>query len=183
MIMPGVMVSVLDDPIRGKVLSVQGDQVTILSEDGFEMQFSAKELVVEHTDTLLNPSYEEIQDNLQQKQVFKKNPKRKISKPKEKKRPPMEVDLHIHQLVKSTKGMSNHDMVTLQLETAKRQLEFAIHKRIPRVVFIHGVGQGVLKEELKYQFGRYDSVRIEEADYKKYGLGAMEVHILQNPKH
>ena len=95
----------------------------------------------------------------------------------------MEVDLHIHKLVRSIKGMTNHDMITLQIDTAKRQLEFAINKRIPSVIFIHGVGQGVLREELRYLFGRYDNIRISEADYKKYGLGAMEVYIVQNPKN
>jgi dsDNA-specific endonuclease/ATPase MutS2 len=94
----------------------------------------------------------------------------------------MEVDLHINKLVRSTKGMTNHDMITLQLDTAKRQLDFAISKRIPNVVFIHGVGQGVLKEELKYLFGRYDNIRISEGNYRKYGLGATAVYIVQNPK-
>jgi DNA-nicking Smr family endonuclease len=92
----------------------------------------------------------------------------------------MEVDLHIHQLTTKSRGMSNYDMLNLQLETAKRQLEFAMSKRIQKVVFIHGVGAGVLKEELKYLFGRYENVKYYEADYQKYGLGATEVYIYQN---
>ena len=48
----------------------------------------------------------------------------------------MEVDLHIQQLTKSAKGMTNFDMLNLQLDTAKRQLEFAIQKRIQKVVFM-----------------------------------------------
>jgi dsDNA-specific endonuclease/ATPase MutS2 len=92
----------------------------------------------------------------------------------------MEVDLHIHQLVKSSKGMSNYDMLNIQLDTAKRQLDFAISKRIQKVVFIHGVGEGVLKEELRYLFNRYDNVKFYDADYQKYGLGATEVYIYQN---
>ncbi|MFD2561136.1 DNA mismatch repair protein MutS [Aquimarina rubra] len=182
MIKIGDKVSVLDEPIIGTVVSVKGNEVTIESSDGFDMTFFAHELVKEESDSLIVPSYEEVEKNLQQKEVFKKKPKRPLSKPKERNVPPMEVDLHIHKLVKSTKGMTNHDMVTLQLDTAKRQLDFAIGKRIPRIVFIHGVGQGVLKEELKYLFGRYDNVKISDADYKKYGLGAMEIYILQNPK-
>ena len=92
----------------------------------------------------------------------------------------MEVDLHIHQLVPSSKGMSNYDMLNIQMETAKRQLEFAIRKRIQKVVFIHGVGAGVLKEELNYLFKRYENVKYYDADYQKYGLGATEVYIYQN---
>jgi CTP:phosphocholine cytidylyltransferase-like protein len=76
--------------------------------------------------------------------------------------------------------MSNHEMLNLQMDTAKRQLEFAIRKRIQKVVFIHGVGEGTLKAELEYLFGRYD-VKYYDADYQKYGLGATEVYIYQNP--
>lgn len=47
------------------------------------------------------------------------------------------------------------------------------------MVFIHGVGAGVLKEELQYLFKRYDGIRVYEGDYKKYGLGATEVYITQ----
>jgi len=76
--------------------------------------------------------------------------------------------------------MSNHEMLNLQIDTAKRQLEFAIRKRIQKIVFIHGVGEGILKEELKYLFGRYENVKCYDADYQKYGLGATEVYIYQN---
>ena len=81
----------------------------------------------------------------------------------------MEVDLHIHHLVKSERGMSSHDKKMLQLDTAKHKLEFAMKKNIPKIVFIHGVGEGTLKIELEYLFGRYDNVKFYEADYKKYG--------------
>jgi len=113
---------------------------------------------------------------------FKKATKQPLIKRKEKSIPPMEVDLHIHKLVKNQKGMSNYDMLTIQIDTAKRQLDFAINKRIPRVVFIHGVGQGVLRAELEYLFRQYDTIRYQDGDYKKYGVGALEVYFLQNPK-
>ena len=79
------------------------------------------------------------------------------------------------------KGMDNFDMLTLQLNTAKRKIEYAISKRISKIIFIHGVGEGVLKSELHYLFGRYP-VRFYDASYKKYGLGATEVYVYQNPK-
>ncbi len=182
MIKKGDTVEVLDERISGKVISVKNNEVVIETEDGFEMTFFTNEVVKIESGEMIIPSFEEVNKNLQEKEVFKKKPKRPVAKPKERSLPPMEVDLHIHKLVKSTKGMTNHDMVTLQLDIAKRQLDFAIGKRIPKVIFIHGVGQGVLKEELKYLFGRYDNIRISDADYKKYGLGAMELYIVQNPK-
>ena len=77
--------------------------------------------------------------------------------------------------------MDNFEMLSLQLETAKRKIEYAISKRISKIIFIHGVGEGVLKSELHYLFGRYP-VRFYDASYKKYGLGATEVYIYQNSK-
>lgn len=76
--------------------------------------------------------------------------------------------------------MSNHEMLNLQLDTARHKLEFAMRKRIQKVVFIHGVGEGVLKMELDYLLSRYSNLKYYDADYKKYGLGATEVYIFQN---
>ena len=91
----------------------------------------------------------------------------------------MEVDLHIQQITKSTRGMGNFDILTLQLETAKRKIEFARAKQIPRIIFIHGVGEGVLKEELDFLFKKYDSLEFYPADFQKYGWGATEVRLFQ----
>ena len=92
----------------------------------------------------------------------------------------MDYCLRIHQLTDSTKGMTNFDMMNLQLDTARRQLEFAIRKRIPKMVFIHGVGEGVLRQELETLLGRYNNIQFYDADYKTYGIGATEVRIFQN---
>ena len=51
--------------------------------------------------------------------VEKESTKRKqqtTMKSKERNAPKMEVDLHINQLVKSAKGMTNHEMLNLQME-------------------------------------------------------------------
>ena len=75
--------------------------------------------------------------------------------------------------------MNNYDILNIQTETIKRQMEFAIRNRIPKVVFIHGVGEGVLKAELDFLLGRYDGIKFQEANYQKYGMGATEVYFLQ----
>ena len=91
----------------------------------------------------------------------------------------MEVDLHIEKLLPNKRGMSNYEILNLQLETAKKQLEFAKNKRIQRIVFIHGVGEGVLKEELYYLLRRYEGLDFYDANYQKYGVGATEVYLYQ----
>lgn len=176
----GDKVMVLDDAISGVVTAVKGNTITIETPDGFELDFFEKELIV--MDGSLSKrelSRMDLNTVLSEKEQ-KKPGKSKRIKPKERSLPTMEVDLHIHQLVPKTKHLSNYDMLTIQTDTAKRQLDFAISKRIQRIVFIHGVGDGVLRSELEFLFGRYDNLKFYDADYQKYGRGATEVYIFQN---
>lgn len=178
----GDKVAVLDDVLSGIVVAVEGVKVTVETDEGFELDFDAGDLVKigKHADLSKHISSAEIREAKSEKMSSKK--KLPLVKLKPKEIPAMEVDLHIHQLTASSKGMSNYDMLTLQLDTARRQLEFAINKRIQRVIFIHGVGEGVLKTELEYLFGRYDNIKFYDANYQKYGVGATEVYIFQNTK-
>jgi len=173
----GDSVETIDDIIKGTVVEIKEGEITIETIEGFTMQYSASELVKVH-DSFSVSNYEVAQIKSEKEPLKRK--KSKALKAKERNAPKMEVDLHIHQLTKSEKGMTSFDKLNLQLETAKHQLEFAIRRRIQKVVFIHGVGEGVLKEELKYLFGRYENVKYYDADYQKYGLGATEVYIYQN---
>lgn len=173
----GDFVETIDDTIKGVVTGIEKNIITMDSQDGFPLTYMASELVKVESEIVVN-NYE-IAQIKSEKEIPKKR-KPTTSKTKERYAPKMEVDLHIHQLTPRSHGMSNFDMLNLQIETAKRQLEFAMRKRIPKVVFIHGVGAGVLKEELKYLFGRYENLRYYDADYQKYGLGATEVYFYQN---
>ena len=176
----GDRVSVLDDAISGVVTAVAGEKVSILTTDGFEMDFEKRELIViDGSISKREMAQMDLYGILSEKQE-KKPGKTQRTKPKERNLPPMEVDLHINQLVPKTRGMDNYEMLTIQLETAKRQLDFAISKRIQKIVFIHGVGEGVLKTELEYLFNRYENLKFYDADYQKYGRGATEVYIFQS---
>lgn len=174
----GDKVAVLDDVIEGVVTEILGDNISIDDEQGFPMIFKASELV--RIGKSIYVTNHEVAKVKSEKEASKRKPA-PIPKKKERNAPKMEVDLHIEKLVKSTKGMTNFEMLNLQLHTVKRQLEFAMRKRIQKVVFIHGVGDGVLKEELNYLFGKYNNLKFYDAEYQKYGLGATEVYFFQNP--
>lgn len=178
----GDKVLVLDDAISGIVTAVRGETITILTTDDFELDFLRNELIV--LDGSLKKSDLSRMDvsAIISEKAQKKPGKTQRIKPKERSLPPMEVDLHINQLVPKTRGLDNYEMLTIQLDTAKRQLDFAISKRIQKIVFIHGVGEGVLRTELEYLFNRYENLKFYDADYKKYGRGATEVYIFQNGK-
>ncbi|PQV46298.1 Smr domain-containing protein [Jejuia pallidilutea] len=178
----GDRVLVLDEDLSGVVKTIDGFEVTLETEDGFLLSFDASELVLDKNSNVIRQDAFNISDIdaiISEKETTRRKPAQRL-KPKERTQAAMEVDLHIHNLVQSSRGMTNFDMLNLQLQTAQRQLEFAIKKRIQRIVFIHGVGEGVLKEELETLFRRYDNLKYYDANYQKYGLGATEVYIYQN---
>ncbi|GAA4952345.1 hypothetical protein GCM10023314_27230 [Algibacter agarivorans] len=178
----GDYVLVLDEDLSGIIKRIDGNTISIETNDGFLIDFQKNELIKKDknqsikTDLFSNSSISAV---VSEKEIPKRKNQPKV-RAKDRYEPTMEVDLHINQLVKSSRSMSNHDMLTLQLDTAKHKLEFAISKRIQKIVFIHGVGEGVLKMELEYLFGRYANVKFYDANYQKYGLGATEVYIYQN---
>lgn len=175
----GDTVETIDDVISGVVVAINLNIITIESNEGFLLDYSSSELLKKSADDGYKITNFDVVNAMGEKEYSKKNKPQPI-KPKERNAPKMEVDLHIHQLRSSSRGLSNHEILSIQIEAAKRQLEFAIRKRIQKVVFIHGVGEGVLKEELKYLFNRYDNLKHYDADFQKYGLGATEVYLFQN---
>lgn len=176
----GDKVHAIDDDFEGVIISKQDNMIDVEGVDGFVLCFRESELI-----PAISPQDAMRMSQVSQSQILAKETsktKQKLSLESQKKKnkvPPMEVDLHIGKLVSHHRGMSNFEMLDLQLETAKRQLEFAKNKRIQRIVFIHGVGEGVLKEELHYLLGRYDNLDFYDADYQKYGVGATEVYLYQ----
>lgn len=177
----GDVVVVTDDVLKGTIVNIKGEDILVETEDGFTLNFYQNELVKIPEEQSEIAKKVVVPYHLSQKTDYKKKGKAaKLKKTKEL-IPAMEVDLHIQKLTKSTKGMDNYDMLTLQMDTAKHKIEFALKNRIPRIVFIHGVGEGVLKEELHFLLKRYP-VKLSEASYQKYGMGATEVYLLQNTK-
>ncbi len=177
----GDKVAVLDEDLEGRVLRVKDREVEIETSEGFLLSFPEEQLVKigKPLPHVLPDDVKDLNEVIQQKEAAKKRKSVRV-KPKERNQPPMEVDLHIGKLVPRSGGLSNYDMLTIQMDTAKRQLEFAMSKRIQKVVFIHGVGEGVLRAELETLFNRYENIKYYDADYQKYGLGATEVYIFQN---
>ena len=177
----GDFVEVLDEDLSGEVIFVKNNQVIIQTDDDFELEFDTSQLVKVSNKTLLKST--NISTEAINKIHSDKNPAKKKSvgkKKKERVQPALEIDLHIHKLLPSTRGMQKHDILTYQLDTVRRQIVFAMSKKIQRIVFIHGVGEGILKLEMEYLLKRYDNLKFYEANYQKYGLGATEVYIYQN---
>ncbi len=90
----------------------------------------------------------------------------------------IEIDLHIHELVDNNAGMSNADMLQLQMDKFHAIIDENKHKKGQKIVFIHGKGEGVLRNEILKQLKtRYKSYFYQDASFKEYGFGATMVVI------
>ena len=89
------------------------------------------------------------------------------------------VDLHIGELVDNILGMSSHDMFKVQIDYFKRMLESAITAEYTKVTFIHGVGNGVLKNAIIEELKNYHNTENRMASIAKFGVGAIDVIITE----
>jgi hypothetical protein len=92
----------------------------------------------------------------------------------------VEIDLHIQELLEDTRGIANHEMLEVQLGRFRNELDTAIENGTKRIVFIHGIGNGTLKQELRKELStKYKKYYFQDASFKEYGYGATMV-ILKN---
>ncbi len=105
------------------------------------------------------------------KKEKRKQPKRKNT------REILEVDLHIHELLETTSGMSNSEILEYQLDKFRKVLEENKKFKGKRIVFIHGVGNGVLKQRIRHELQKYPRYTVQDASFQEYGWGATMVII------
>lgn len=125
----------------------------------------------------MNISAEELQNAL--------NEKKRIDKPvaepivKRKIRPEIiEIDLHIEQLIDTTAGMSNADILNYQLDTFRKVMDENIKFKGQKIVFIHGKGDGVLRKAILDELKKkYKGCQSQDASFREYGFGATMVTI------
>jgi hypothetical protein len=90
--------------------------------------------------------------------------------------PKYEIDLHIEKLTGNRRGLSNADMLQIQLSALQKALDNAILYRQEMFVVIHGLGKGKLKEEVHKLLAQTPYVeRYTNEFHPRYGYGATEV--------
>jgi hypothetical protein len=89
-----------------------------------------------------------------------------------------EVDLHIEELVDDHSQLSGREVLDLQMARFTTALDGAIRSKTRRMVFIHGVGNGKLKFEIRKTLDRkYPRLKYQDASFEEYGYGATMVII------
>ncbi|MCZ4410166.1 Smr/MutS family protein [Cryomorphaceae bacterium 1068] len=171
----GDQVAFLNEVGGGLVIGYEGELVSVENEDGFAFLFPEDELV--------------LKVDWHPKEEVTKKKSQKLIRPIDEtdgykmiagKMPYMEVDLHIHMVVDSSRNLSNHDMVIVQLNHFEKTLAEARRRRLTKVVYIHGIGKGRLRNELRKRLKSLSNCDFEDADYSRYGLGATQVKLWYN---
>lgn len=167
----GNTVSFLDEVGKGKVIKIlNNNQALILREDGFEDIYSTTELIIVSAETHTEAAFKYIPVHNKEESLNKK----KSKSYKKKNGKVWEVDLHIENLVDNHRNLSNYEIIQIQIRHCESTIKKAIKNNVSKLVVIHGIGEGVLKEEVRKILKKYPS-EVIDADYRVYGLGATEV--------
>ncbi|MFN8350443.1 MAG: Smr/MutS family protein [Flavobacteriales bacterium] len=185
----GDEVSFLDEEGRGRVLRLVGkDRAVVRTQDGFELEYPVKMLVkraapnqyaiTEHQARLV-ASNDRMLDRIDKDKgrgaslVNGGKVVKRVEDPTV-----MEVDLHLEKLLDNEAGLSDGEKLNYQLDYFERMLNTAIRERKRRLVVIHGVGEGVLREEVRKVLQFYEGCRFDDADPRRYGGGATVIDIV-----
>ena len=167
----GDKVAFLHEKGQGTVTKVISALKVLIELEGIEIEVNTKELVQVKDITL-------SQMTARQKDPL---PAQSESKPQSKSKPHAKdvlvIDLHAEKLNEHSFSMSNQQKLSLQLNHFQESLERAINGHITKIVFIHGVGNGVLRQSIRDILKRYEGIEFSDGSYQKYGAGATEVRI------
>ncbi len=91
---------------------------------------------------------------------------------------PSVIDLHIEKLQGDFQQLSSAQILELQLHTFERYLEHAIAGGMDEITFVHGVGQGKLRQEIHQRLSRHPNIAFyKDAQKEKFGYGATLAHL------
>ncbi|WP_448701642.1 Smr/MutS family protein [Mucilaginibacter sp. AW1-3] len=148
---------VYKENFKAKDFSGSKKQVPMLKEQAWLIRLDEPEMVID-AEKLKESFFKPAEE------------KREIEKPSQ------EIDLHIEKLRDDHQFLGSADILRIQLEAFKKALDAAIVHKLPSVTFIHGVGNGTLKNELHKLAGKHPQVQtFMDARKEKFGYGATKL--------
>lgn len=167
--------------IVSKVINKKMVEVTV--EEGFVFPYAISELImIKAAERKHEPIPEKEEEKIDVSKLFQQklnySDKPKKSKPHAQNNGmlEMEINLHIEELLDNYSGMSNAEIINVQLRHFQKALDRAITGHCRKLVVIHGVGNGRLKQEVRNILNN-ENMRYYDGSYAKYGYGATEVFI------
>jgi len=91
-------------------------------------------------------------------------------------RPAKEVDLHIEQLRDDYLLIDKSEILEIQLQAFQKNLEAAIAHQYSSIIFIHGLGNHTLRNQIHKIAGKHPHIKtFMDAHKEKFGYGATEI--------
>ncbi len=181
----GQRVKFINENLEGEIKSIiSKEEVLVACNDGFDHKVMLSELIfiTDNDEIVYQVDEGSIKDRIKTK-INKEQPLEGILSKyqnlnKYKYEGVLEIDLHLEQLVEFPGKLDDWQRLHTQMQHVKKCLSAVFEKKsIRRVVFIHGVGTGVLKTELHNYLSDFNNLYIKEGDFREYGAGATEVVI------
>ena len=193
----GSEVKFLNDVGGGIVLEIFSDgTASVEGEDGFDMKYNLTELMLvsdiiteqeeEYNNKLPDLAKIIAQDvNKERQKLIQKDFEIKYANVRatnqQRRGEHMVIDLHIHELIDDQSGLQDRTKLDIQLNHFERMMRIAGEQRVKRVIFIHGVGQGVLRHQIRSRLDSYyPDCTVRDGNPREYGAGATEVILGQS---
>ncbi len=155
------------------------DTGSYIDNDYFETKALLYPILEEHP---LDEALKKLrQHDFHQVKREKEDKNRRLNQPRQfrsgKKPELWEIDLHITELLDDTRGMSAKDMLDYQMQVFKDKLDEGLRDpNVKKIVFIHGRGNGRLRQEIRAFLDR-KNIPYQDASFAKYGFGATMVFV------
>lgn len=180
---PGDYVVVIDENHAGKVIRINKDWVYFEDRDGFEYAYPKYQLIKKNKG-------EEAGFFTREKPLIVKKEKDKANQNHSRIQLSYDFsaskpifDLHLEDLSPDLNFSNNHESLLFQLRCAEEIIEQAEVSGCRNLVFIHGVGKGKLRQELRRMLNeKYSYIEYLDASYQQFGFGATEIIIHVNRK-
>ncbi|MDB5137683.1 MAG: mismatch repair protein MutS [Mucilaginibacter sp.] len=148
---------IVEEKFKAKDFSGTKKQIPLLNQQGWLIQLDEPEVVIDAQklkESFFRPAEEKTTVN----------------------KPQREVDLHIEKLRNDHQFLSSAEMLDIQMEHFHSALDAAIVHQYPEIVFIHGVGNGILKHEIHKALSRNNKIQtFMDAQKDKFGYGATKI--------
>lgn len=160
---PGMHVTLMDSSDRGVIKHVRKDCVEVELDYGFVVPVGFHDFIV---------------NDAEEDRKLRQSVGSSKSKPAVEERPvftnkAVEIDLHIEALPGGL-GVAKGQELPFQLEYFKAVMRSQLKHRGRRIIFVHGVGDGVLKAAIREEL---DTVYAISCSWTPYGDGATAVTI------
>jgi dsDNA-specific endonuclease/ATPase MutS2 len=173
----GQRVAYLHESGYGVILEIAKDRMRVEDENGFDRWLPKSELVFIHSEKYADEEVVITKEDLEPEQTF-----RVVEQRTGQRKPQIvwEIDLHIEELIDSHAGMSNTEILLKQMSEFRSIFKKGKKELIHKLIVIHGVGEGVLKNEIRSFLAKQDQIDVYDADFSEYGKGATAIEFHPN---